>query len=168
MKYTEEELKNLRLKQEFFNSVYDTVSAAIDVTSKKYKYKRYDIFKLAATIYSGEYGYITNKNDYRDEVKLLDEYFRKNYNHSIMTFEIIKALKEIRASKAFDILTTDIAYIEVIIRTGKEKAPSNPKYFAEYIDNEEYEPLMKKIEEENSLRYAAMLVYDRLKTLKKN
>ncbi len=168
MKYTEDELKNIRLKQEFYNSMYDTVSEAIDATAKKYKYKRYDIFKLAATIYSGEYGYLTNKNDYRAQVKLLDEYFQKNYHHSIMTFEIIKALKEIKASKAFDILTTDIANIEVIIRTGKEKTPENPTYFADYIDNEEYDTLMTKIEEESSLRYAAMLVYDRLKTLKKN
>lgn len=165
MKHTEEEVKNYRLKREFLNSVYDTVGSAISVTAIKHHYKKYDIFKLTAAIYAGEYGYITGKNDFRMQVKLLDEYFRKEYGHSIMLFEMIKAITYLKPSKVYEALVLDIAAIETIIRTGKENVPENPGIFSDYIENEQYEELMKRLEQENSFRYAVMIVYDRLKRI---
>ena len=167
MKHTGVELKNLRLKGELLNSIYDTVGEAIMATSIKYNYKKYDVFKLTSAIYVGEYGYITNKNDFRVQVKLLDEYFRKEYGHSIMLFEMIKAIISFKNSKVYKSLVLDIAAIETIIRTGKEDIPENPGIFSDYIEKENYEGLMKKMEDENSLRYAVMIVYDRINILKK-
>lgn len=166
MKHTEAQVRNIRLKGELLNSIYDTVGQAISTTAKKHHYKKYDIFKLAATIYAGEYGYITGQNDFRMQVKLLDEYFRKEYGHSIMLFEMIKAITHFKPSKVYEALVLDVAAIETIIRTGKENIPDNPGIFSDYIENDEYEELMKKMEEENSLRYAVMIVYDRLKRIK--
>ncbi len=165
MKHTEEEVKNFRLKRELSNSVYDTVGSAISVTAKKHNYKKYDIFKLTAAIYAGEYGYITGKSDFRMQVKLLDEYFRKEYGHSVMLFEMIKAIIHFKPSKVYDGLVLDIAAIETIIRTGKENIPENPGIFSDYIKNNQYEELMNKMEKENSFRYAVMIIYDRLKRI---
>ena len=165
MKHTEEEVKNFRLKRELSNSVYDTVGSAISVTAKKHNYKKYDIFKLVAAIYAGEYGYVTGQNDFRMQVKLLDEYFRKEYGHSIMLFEMIKAIIKFKPSKVYEAIGLDIAAIETIIRTGKENVPENPGIFSDYIKNEQYEELFKKMEEESSFRYAIMIVYDRLKRI---
>lgn len=154
---------NLKLKTEFCNDVYDVVGEAIDQTVKKHKYKKYDVFKLVAAIYSGKYGYITAKNDYRKQVELLDLYFRKKYNCSIIIFEMIKTLKALQDTENYSSLVLDIANIETIIRTGKKEKPKNPMIFSNYIQNEQYEELIKKIENENSLRYAIMIVYDKIK-----
>ena len=163
MRHTEEELKNFRLKSELLNSIYDTVGMAITATAKKHHYKKYDIFKLTSAIYSGEYGYITGKNDFRMQVKLLDEYFRKEFGHSVMLFEMIKAIIYFKPSKIYDAIVLDIAAIETIIRTGKESIPENPGIFSDYIVKGNYEKLMEKMESENSFRYAVMIVYDRIK-----
>ncbi len=163
MKHTKEEVRNLRLKREFLNNIYDTVGSAITATALKHNYKKYDIFKLTSAIYTGEYGYITGQNDFRMQVKLLDEYFRKEYGHSVILFEMIKAIIHFKPSKVYDALVLDIAAIETIIRTGRENIPENLGIFSDYIENNQYEELMKKMEDENSLRYAVMIIYDRLK-----
>lgn len=167
MKYTQLEVKNLKLKQEFSNEVYDTVGEAINATMKKHKYKKYDVFKLVSSIYAGDYGYITGKNDYRVQVKLLDEYFRKEYKFSIIVFEMIKTIKSFQDTDKYNELVLDIAAIETIIRTGKEEKPKNPGIFSDFIKQENYAGLMDKIEKESSFRYAIMIVYDKLK-FKKN
>ncbi len=167
MRHTEKETKNFRLKNELLNSIYDVVGKAITTTQNKYHYKKYDVFKLISAIYAGEYGYITGQNDFREQVKLLDEYFRKEYGYSIILFEMIKSFNRLKESKVYATLMLDIATIEAIIRTGKNTFPENPGIFSDYIANENYMGLMEKLKEENSFRYAVMIVYDRLKRIKK-
>ncbi len=151
--------KNTRLKEELVNNVYDVISSAVTITAKKHRYKKYDIFKLVSAIYSGEYGYITNKCDYRAQVKLLDEYFRNKYKHSVIVFEMIK---QIKAFPKHEDLILDIENMETIIRTGKKDA-KNLKKFSGYLKEEKYEELMTAIDNESSLRYAVMIMYDKVK-----
>ena len=162
IEYSRKEAKNLRLRGELSNEMYDVIGEAIGATAKKHNYKKYDIFKLASTIYAGEYGYITGKNDYRFQVKALDEFFRKEYNHSLMTFEIIKTINSLDEEN-YIMMTSDIMAIEEIIRTGKKNPPRDPRLIDEYLEQDDYDGLMEIIEKENSLRYAAMIIYDKIK-----
>lgn len=154
--------KNMRLKQELVNNVYDVISSAVTITAKKHRYKKYDVFKLVSAIYSGQYGYITNKCDYRAQVKLLDEYFRDKYGHSVIVFEMIK---QIKAFPNNEDLILDVESMETIIRTGRKNNKKSKK-FSTYLKEEKYEELMKKIDKENSLRYAVMIMYDKIKLSK--
>ena len=81
---------NTRLKGELSNSLYDIVDDAIKYVVKKQEYHKNDIIKLITAIYSKKYEYITNDNDYREQIKLLDDYFNKEYNYSLIIFVIIK------------------------------------------------------------------------------
>lgn len=81
---------NAKLKGELSNSLYDVVDEAVKYMVKKQRYHKNDIIKLITAIYSKKYEYITNDNGYRDQIELLDEYFTKEYNYSLIIFIIIK------------------------------------------------------------------------------
>ena len=97
-------IRNNKLKIELSNNVYDVIDEAIIYMNGKKNYKENDITKLLLAIYKGKYNYVTKDNGYRDQIELLSEYFKKEYDHSlvslilvkrIMTFDFSEMLKEI-------------------------------------------------------------------------
>ena len=81
---------NTRLKGELSNSLYDVVDEAIKYMVQKQHYLKNDIIKLITAIYSKKYEYITNDNDYRDQIQLIDDYFQKEYDYPLIIFVIVK------------------------------------------------------------------------------
>ena len=70
-------------------------------------------------IYNKDYSCISNTNGYRDQIKLLDEYFEKEYDHSIITFMMIKAVLDYKGTDTYDTITSDIAILETALRKKK-------------------------------------------------
>ena len=101
---TDEQILNLKLKLELENPVYDIVDEAINYTIHKQKFQKYDLVKLVMLLYKKDYSCLSNTNDYREQVKLLDEYFEKEYDHSIITFIMIKAILAYKNTDKYGIL----------------------------------------------------------------
>lgn len=161
---SEEEIKDLRLENEFLNPIYNIINEAITYTAKKYNYKEYDLVKLVMMIYDGDYRYLSNDNEYRVQFKLLDEYFKKEYNHSIITFGMLKTIINLKDSEEYESLMTEIAEIEKILRTSNKKAPNNLCLISYPIENKKYDDLMYMIEKNISVKYAVAIVYDKIKS----
>jgi len=83
-------MENIKLKGELSNTMYDVVDEMISYMSNKQNYKKNDMIKLITAISQGKYKYITNDNDYRDQIKLLSDYFKKEHNHLLINFIIMK------------------------------------------------------------------------------
>ena len=162
---SEEEIKDSRLEIEFSNPVYDIINDAITYTAKKYNYKEYDLVKLVMMIYNEDYKYISNDNDYREQFKLLDNYFKKEYNHSIITFGMLKTIINLKNTDYYDNLMTEIASIEKILRTNNDKSAINLCLISYPIENKKYDDLMYLIEKNISVKYAVAIVYDKIKSL---
>ena len=161
---SEEEIKDLRLENEFLNPIYNIINEAITYTAKKYNYKEYDLVKLVMMIYDGDYRYLSNDNEYRVQFKLLDEYFKKEYNHSIITFGMLKTIINLKDSEEYESLMTEIAEIEKILRTSNKKTPNNLCLISYPIENKKYDDLMYMIEKNISVKYAVAIVYDKIKS----
>ncbi len=160
---TDENILNLKLKLEFQNPVYDIVEEAINYTMQKQKFQKYDLVKLVMMLYKKDYSCLSKTNDYRDQVKLLDEYFEKEYNHSIITFIMIKKILSYKDTDKYDTITSDIAILENALRTQKNSKPEDLCIFSYPIQNEEYNDLMMKIEANQNFKYALAITYDKLK-----
>lgn len=158
----QERMLDKRLEIEINNSVYDIIDEAITYTMKKYHYRAYDVVKLVMIIYDGDYSFITNDNDYRMQVKLLDEYFRKEYGHSIIIFEMIRKFFSLKDDEKYSKYTSEIAYIENTLRGGKGK-PDNLCVFSFPLENKKYSDLLYTIEKNISMRYAVAIIYDKVK-----
>lgn len=163
----DEQIKDSRIEMELSNPVYDIVEEAIFYNMKKYNYKEYDLVKLVMMIYKGDYTFITNDKDYREQVTLLDEYFRKEYNHSIITLEMIKSIINLKGEE-YDNVTAEIAYIENILRTSDAKSEKDLSVFSYPIKNKKYDDLMYFIEKNISMKYAVAIMYDKIKFEKFN
>lgn len=159
---TNEDILNQRLKLEFQNPVYDILDEALKYTINKHNYKKYDLVKLVMMIYDKDYSFISNYNDYRDQFKLLDEYFEKEFNHSIITFLMIKEILKYKDTEKYDIITADIANLETIVRTKKNVKAEDLCIFSYPIENEKYNDLMMNIEANENFKYALAIVYDKL------
>lgn len=159
---TNEDILNQRLKLEFQNPVYDILDEAIKYTINKHNYKKYDLVKLVIMIYDKDYSFISNYNDYRDQFKLLDEYFEKEFNHSIITFLMIKEILKYKDTEKYDVITADIANLETIVRTKKNVKAEDLCIFSYPIENEKYNDLMMNIEANENFKYALAIVYDKL------
>ena len=160
---TNEQVKDARLELEFVNSVYDIVNEGITYTMKKHAYKEYDLVKLVMMIYEKDYSFISKDNDYRGQIKLLDEYFTNEFNHSIMTFEMIKYITSIKSEEEYYNAVTEISYIEKLLRTDDNKKPSDITIFSGPIKKRKYDDLMTFIEKNLSMKYAVTIVYDKVK-----
>ena len=158
-----EQMRDARLELEFVNPVYDIIDEAITYTMKKYLYKEYDLVKLVMMIYKKDYSFISNDNDYREQVKLLDEYFIKEYNHSIITFEMVKFITSIKSEDEYNNVTAEISYIEKLLRTNDKKKPNDLTIFSGPIKNKKYDDLMNYIEKNISMKYAVAFIYDKVK-----
>lgn len=165
---TNEDTLNLRLKLELQNPVYDILDEAIKYTMKKHSYKKYDLVKLIMMIYNKDYSFISSANDYRDQFKLLDEYFQKEYDHSVITFLMIKAVLNYKGTDKYDEITADIANMETILRTKKNIQAEDLCIFSYPIENEEYNDLMMNIEVNENFKYALAIVYDKIKNISEN
>ena len=64
--------KNMLLRGEFSNAVYDTIGDGILKTAISHNYKKYDIAKLIMSLYDSDFSYLTSCDDYREQIKLLD------------------------------------------------------------------------------------------------
>ena len=159
---TNEDILNQRLKLEFQNPVYDILDEAIKYTINKHNYKKYDLVQLVMMIYDKDYSFISNYNDYRDQFKLLDEYFEKEFNHSIITFLMIKEILKYKDTEKYDVITADIANLETIVRTKKNVKAEDLCIFSYPIENEKYNDLMMNIEANENFKYALAIVYDKL------
>ena len=158
-----EQMRDARLELEFVNPVYDIIDEAITYTMNKYMYKEYDLVKLVMMIYKKDYSFITNDNDYREQVKLLDEYFMKEYGHSIITFEMIKYITSIKSEEKYGSVTAEISYIEKLLRTNDKNKPNDLTIFSGPIKNKKYDDLMNYIEKNISMKYAVAFIYDKIK-----
>lgn len=160
---TDENILNLRIKLELENPVYDTVDEAIKHAIKKQHFKEYDLVKLVMMIYNKDYSCISNTNGYRDQIKLLDEYFEKEYDHSIITFMMIKAVLDYKGTDTYDTITSDIAILETALRKKKNIKPDDLCIFSYPIENEKYNDLMMNIEANSNFKYAMAITYDKIK-----
>lgn len=160
---TDENILNLRIKLELENPVYDTVDEAIKHAIKKQHFKEYDLVKLVMMIYNKDYSCISNTNGYRDQIKLLDEYFEKEYDHSIITFMMIKAVLDYKGTDTYDTITSDIAILETALRKKKNIKPNDLCIFSYPIENEKYNDLMMNIEANSNFKYAMAITYDKIK-----
>ena len=160
---TDEQILNLKLKLELENPVYDIVDEAINYTIHKQIFQKYDLVKLVMLLYKKDYSCLSNTNDYREQVKLLDEYFEKEYDHSIITFIMIKAILAYKNTDKYDKITSDIAVLEAALRTKKNVEAEDLCIFSYPIENEEYNDLMMKIEANPNFKYAVAITYDKIK-----
>ena len=158
-----EQMRDERLELEFINPVYDIIDEGITYTMKKYLYKEYDIVKLVMMIYEKDYSFISNDNDYREQIKLLDEYFTKEHNHSIITFEMVKYITSIRSEEDYNNATAEISYIEKILRTHNKARPNDLTIFSGPIKKRKYDDLMNYIEKNISMKYTVAIIYDKMK-----
>ncbi|MBR3229451.1 MAG: hypothetical protein IKF91_01335 [Bacilli bacterium] len=158
-----EQMRDARLELEFVNPAYDIIDEAVTYTMKKYMYKEYDLVKLVMMIYKKDYSFISNDFDYRMQVKLLDEYFNKEYGHSIITFEMIKYITSIRSEEKYSDTTAEISYIEKLLRTNDKNKPNDLTIFSGPIKNKKYDDLMNYIEKNISMKYAVAFIYDKIK-----
>lgn len=158
-----EKMIDSRLDIEISNPVYDIVDEAITYTMRKYHYNAYDVVKLVMILYDKDYSFITNDNDYRNQIKLLDEYFNKAYNHSIITFEMVRKLVSLKDTFIYEKLMSEIAYIENTLRTTSKDKPEDLSIFSYPVENKKYSDLLDKIEKNISMKYATAIVYDKVK-----
>ncbi len=162
-----EQVKDKRIEMELSNPAYDIIGEAIMYTKKKYHYREYDLVKLVMIIYESDYSFISKDNDYRDQVKLLDDYFRKQYGHSIITFEMIRTIIGKKKSAEYRDITREIAMIEKVLRTNDNFPPEDLCIFSSPAANKKYDDLMHLIEKNISMKYAVALEYDKIKNSEK-
>ena len=146
---------NFKLEIEFENSVYDVVEEAIIATMKKYNYKQTEVIKLVDALYNGRYEYVTKDNDYRVQIKMLEDYFQKIYKHHLITLIIVKKILSIKDTKLYDVICNDMLRIE-------KKLTSDVLDVRSFYDNEEYDELMNLFETNNSLRYSMEVAYEKI------
>lgn len=146
---------NFKLEIEFENSVYDVVEEAIIATMKKYNYKQTEVIKLVDALYNGRYEYVTKDNDYRVQIKMLEDYFQKMYKHHLITLIIVKKILSIKDTKLYDVICNDMLRIE-------KKLTSDVLDVKSFYDNEEYDELMNLFETNNSLRYSMEVAYEKI------
>lgn len=154
--------KDIRIKQEFSNSLYNNVTKAILKTAVKYDYKKYDVVKLVLALYNEDFNYLTNDEEYREQYKLLNEYFKSNYGHELITFEMIRVIKIFEDSGNYKNISSSISYLKTIIKKNKVVKSYDPSFFSDYLKEEKYDELMTKIESEPSFNLSVAILYDKI------
>lgn len=145
---------NLRLEIEMENLVYDVIEEAIKNTAKKHHYKQIAIVKLVDAIYNGSYEYITKDNDYRIQVKMLDEYFQKTYNHHVITLSIIKKIRKIKNTELYNVIDNDLTKITKKLTTQKIDLKD--------LLDDDYNKVMTLIETNQAIRYSVEVIYEKI------
>lgn len=159
----DEQVKDARLEMELSNPAYDLIDDAICYTMRKYHYGEYDLVKLVMIIYEDDYSFISNDNDYRDQFKLLDDYFRKGYGHNVITFVMMREIIKLKGTEIYENVTSEIAMLEKVLRTNDNMPAEDLCIFSNPIENKKYDDLLYLIEKNISMKYALAIVYDKLK-----
>ena len=159
----DENILNTKIKIEFDNPVYEIIDEAIDYTMKKQKYQKYDLVKLVIKLYDKDYSFISKKNDYREQYKILDGYFEKEYNHRLITFIMIREILKYKNKDNYEEICNDIANMETVLRCKKNIEADDLSIFSFSIENEKYNDLMMNIEASDTFKYAMAIIYDKLK-----
>ncbi len=154
--------KNAQIKQEFLNSLYNNITRGILKTAVKYNYKKFDVVKLVLALYNSDYNYLTNDNDYRTQYKLLNNYFKSNYGHEVITFEMVRVIKILEDSGNYKQISSNISYLKAILKNDKKVKTYNHSFFSNYLKQEKYDELMTKIEKEPSLCLSMAVIYDKI------
>ena len=162
-KIMDENVLNTKIKIEFDNPVYEIVDEAIDYTMKKQKYQKYDLVKLVIKLYDKDYSFISKKNDYREQYKILDGYFEKEYNHRLITFMMLREILKYKNKDNYEEICNDIANMETVLRCKKNIEADDLSIFSFPIENEKYNDLMMNIEASDTFKYAMAIIYDKLK-----
>ncbi len=150
------------LTYEFENAVYDILDEAIDYTRIKHNYKKHDLVKLIMMLYENDYSFLSNYNGYREQFKLLNDYFFNKYGFNVITFVMLRYVISFKGDK-FDDIMQRLAEIETILRNSRKAPVDNLSIFSSPIKKGKYGYLMMMIESESSFKYALAIVYDMLK-----
>ncbi len=154
--------KDIRIKQEFSNSLYNNVTKAILKTAVKYNYKKYDVVKLVLALYNEDFNYLTNDEEYRDQYKLLNEYFKNNYGHELIIFEMIRVIKIFEDSDNYKNISSSISYLKTILKKNKVVKSYDSSFLSNYLKEEKYDELMNNIESDPSFRLSLAIFYDKI------
>ena len=137
--------KNIKLKIEISNELYNIFDEAFLYMASKKRYKKHDLVKLILAIFKGKYKYMTNDNGYRDQISLLNNYFKEEYNYSLVSFILIKKLKNENCDQFLLTEIPDRDIREQII------------YF---LETENYAELLELIESDKKIFIALAKVYE--------
>lgn len=137
--------KNFKLRNELSNCLYETVDEAIVYMKEKQQYKVNDIVKVLTAIKKGKYKYITNDNDYRDQVELLNGFFKKEYDCSLISFILLKKVVSNRDD-------------EEIFNIVKDKDTSEQVIYL--LEKEDYDELLELIENDKRVFMAFCKIYE--------
>ncbi len=124
-------MENIRLKSELSNTMYEVVDEMLNYMNIKQGYKKNDTIKLITAISQGKYKFITNDNDYRQQVKLLSDYFKKEHNHLLINFILMKNM----------LINRDNEIINELIKSNDVK--ENLIYL---LEKEDYDEILSLIE----------------------
>ncbi len=139
-------MENIKLKGELSNSMYDVVNEMLHYMSDKQKYKSNDMIKLITAISQGKYRYITKDDEYRDQVELLSDYFKKEHNHLLINFIL---MKNMLANKDYEIIN------QIIKNTDTRE---NLTYL---LEKEDYDELLTLMESNKKVFLAFAKTYER-------
>lgn len=124
-------MENIKLKGELSNSMYEVVNEMLQYMSDKQNYKQNDTIKLITAISQGKLKYITKDNEYRDQIELLSDYFKKEHNHLLISFILMKNM----------LVNKDYEIINQIIKDSDTR--ENLTYL---LEKEDYDELLTLIE----------------------
>lgn len=153
---------NNYLKAELQNDLYNSIEQAIVETSKKHKFKRYEVAKLIMAIYNENYDYITTKNSYRQQLSMLNDYFKEKYNHHVISFVMLRKIYSYKGKENYNLLITDISSAYSIIKIGQNIKLEPIKQLEQFLENDKYDEIMNMIETDDDLKYAIAVIYDHI------
>lgn len=137
--------RNFKLKNEFSNCLYETVDNSIIYMKNKQEYKENDVVKLLLAIKKGKYKYITNDEDYRDQIELLNSFFKKEYNCLLISFILMKKVVSNRND-------------EVILDIIKDKDMAEHVIYL--LEREDYGELLDLIDSDKKVFLAFSKIYE--------
>ncbi|MCI9084466.1 MAG: hypothetical protein HFH46_02465 [Bacilli bacterium] len=137
--------RNFKLRNELSNFLYETVDDSIVYMKDKQGYKDNDVVKLLLAIKKGKYKYITNDNDYREQVELLNSFFKKEYDCSLISFVLLKRVVNTRED-------------EVILDLVKDKDTSEHVIYL--LEKEDYGELLELIESDKKVFLVFCKIYE--------
>ncbi|MCI9585362.1 MAG: hypothetical protein HFH45_01850 [Bacilli bacterium] len=137
--------RNFKLRNELSNFLYETVDDSIVYMKDKQGYKDNDVVKLLLAIKKGKYKYITNDNDYREQVELLNSFFKKEYDCSLISFVLLKRV-------------VNTSEDEVILDFVKDK--DNSEHVIYLLEKEDYGELLELIESDKKVFLAFCKIYE--------
>lgn len=138
-------MENIKLKGELSNNMYDVIDEMIKYMNKKQKYKKNDTTKLLTAINEEKYKYITKDNEYRDQIELLSEYFKKEHNHLLINFILMKNMLK----------NKDEEILNQIIKN--EDTKENIIYL---LEKEDYDEILTLIESDKKVFLAFAKTYE--------